>query len=220
MKIEENDKARRGMEVPMVEPEIVRQVRGLAAHKWGSKRIAAELRLSRNTVRRYLRLPTAPEEITQERPQGRRLGAPQAVEAVRLFLGEAEGNAVVVQRLLAEQDAVASLRTVQRLVAPKRRELRRAQVATVRFETAPGKQMQIDFGEKRVAIGNGEKVRLYVFVAVLGYSRRIFVKAFLSQPEALEMLERTRAACTANSAVIRGPVTEVVDLLQHFVSEN
>jgi hypothetical protein len=25
-------------------------------------------------------------------------------------------------------------------------------VATVHFETAPGKQMQIDFGEKRVAI--------------------------------------------------------------------
>jgi hypothetical protein len=40
--------------------------------------------------------------------------------------------------------------------------------------------MQIDFGEKMVAVG-GLPVRVYVFVAVLGYSRRIFVRASLSQ---------------------------------------
>src|SRR3546814_2720056 len=46
-----------------------------------------------------------------------------------------------------------SLRTVERAVAPLRRELRAEARATVRFETPPGRQLQIDFGETRAAIG-------------------------------------------------------------------
>jgi transposase len=53
-------------------------------------------------------------------------------------------------------------------------------VATVRFETAPGHQLQIDFGERRVVIG-GREMRVYFFVTVLGYSRRIYVRAFLRE---------------------------------------
>jgi hypothetical protein len=47
----------------------------------------------------------------------------------------------------------------------------------VRFETRPGKQMQIDFGERRVEIG-GEVRRAALFVATLGHSRRLMVRAF------------------------------------------
>jgi hypothetical protein len=70
------------------------------------------------------------------------------------------------------------LRTLQRAVAPHRQARRAAEVATIRFETAPGHQLQIDFGERRVLVG-GREMRVYFFVAVLGYSRRIFVRAFL-----------------------------------------
>jgi hypothetical protein len=42
-------------EVPMIEPAVVRQLRVLAEQGWGSKRIAAELGIARNTVRSYLR---------------------------------------------------------------------------------------------------------------------------------------------------------------------
>lgn len=82
--------------------------------------------------------------------------------------------------MLAEQGVEASVRTVQRAVAAHRKARRAAEVATVRFETAPGHQLQIDFGEKRVAIA-GTLVRVFFFVAVLAYSRRLFVKAFLAQ---------------------------------------
>jgi transposase len=50
----------------------------------------------------------------------------------------------------------------------------------MRFETPPGQQMQIDFGEKRIEIG-GAKVRVYIFVATLGYSRRTYAAAFLHE---------------------------------------
>jgi len=55
-------------------------------------------------------------------------------------------------------------------VAPFRREPRAAEVATIRFETAPGEQLQIDFGETGVTIA-GERVKVHLFVATLGYSR-------------------------------------------------
>ncbi|HZL18816.1 MAG TPA: hypothetical protein VFG23_13825 [Polyangia bacterium] len=72
------------------------------------------------------------------------------------------------------------LRTLQRTVAPHRQSRRAAEVATVRFETAPGHQLQIAFGERRVVIG-GREMRVYFFVGVLGYSRRIYVRAFLRE---------------------------------------
>jgi hypothetical protein len=72
------------------------------------------------------------------------------------------------------------VRTVQRAVEDRRRQEHAASVATVRFETAAGRQMQIDFGEKKVLLG-GQLVKVFVLVAVLSYSRRLFVKAFLNQ---------------------------------------
>jgi hypothetical protein len=45
----------------------------------------------------------------------------------------------------------------------------------VRFETRPGHQLQIDFGESRVWIGD-ERVRVHLFVATLGYSRRMHIQ--------------------------------------------
>src|SRR5205085_2044334 len=116
----------------------------------------------------------------QERPEARCLDDEERRRAVSLFHGAAERNAVVVATMLREEGVDASVRTVQRAVAKRRREVRAAQVATVRYETAPGHQMQIDFGQKWVSIA-GQMVRVYLLVAVLSYSRRIYVQAFLSE---------------------------------------
>jgi transposase len=162
---------------PMVEPDVVRQMQVLAGYGWGAKRIARELKVARNTVRAYLRGAQATKGEREVR--GRKLAAAARAEAVRLLDGEAEGNAVVVQTLLAARGTRVSARTVQRAVREHRQAKHAAEVATVRFETAPGVQMQIDFGEKRVRVG-GEDVRVFLFVAVLSYSRRLFVKALLN----------------------------------------
>jgi len=87
---------------------------------------------------------------------------------------------VIRQELAAEKGISVSLRTVERAVEGYRRELLAEARATVRFETAPGKQMQLDFGERRVEIA-GEKVKAYLLVATLGYSRRLHVRAFRNE---------------------------------------
>jgi len=88
------------------------------------------------------------------------------------------GNADVVrQELASELGVVVSLRTVERAVSHLRRELAAEALATVRFETPPGRQLQIDFGQRRIAI-EGERDKVFLFVATLGYSRRIYAAAF------------------------------------------
>ena len=84
---------------------------------------------------------------------------------------------MVRQELSRELGVEVSLRTVERACAPWRRELAAEARATVRFETAPGKQLQIDFGTRRIEIA-GELQAVSLFVATLGYSRRCYVQAF------------------------------------------
>jgi transposase len=165
-------------EVPVIEGEMVTAIRTLASRGVGKKAIAREVGVAVNTVRRYLRQPITPGP--QVRPAARRLTDDRRVEARMLYEGPAGGNAVVVQRLLAEHGCAMSVRTIERAVADIRRAQRVAALATVRVETAPGDQLQIDFGQKRLCIA-GVSVRIFLLVAVLSYSRRLFVKAFLNE---------------------------------------
>lgn len=178
MEEERAERASTGLAEPMIEPKVVRQLKTLAGYGWGARRIAAELGVARNTVRAYLR---GAQLSKAARPfAGRKLAGPVREEAVRLLGTEAQGNAVVVATLLAERGTRVSVRTVQRAVRAHRQAQRAAERATVRFETAPGHQMQIDFGEKWVSIA-GTLVKVFLLVAVLSYSRRLFVKALLAQ---------------------------------------
>lgn len=158
----------------MLEPDEVTAMVRLRKLGWGSKRLAREFGCSRNTVKRYL--GAGGWQPYQRRPCGGKLAGHEAWLRERFF--RHRGNADVVRQDLArELGVMASLRTVERAVSGYRQQLAAEARATVRFETPPGHQLQIDFGEKRVLVG-GESVRVYVFVATLGYSRRPFTTAF------------------------------------------
>ena len=161
----------------MLDPGVVDRIHELSGQGLGSKRIARELGISRNSVRRYLAGATVG---FQERPAARRLDDDTLREVHALYGTVAEGNAVVIQQELASRGIHVELRTLQRAVVPLRQEERAEALATVRFETPPGQQMQIDFGEKTVQVA-GQPVKVYLMTAVLGYSRRLYCRAFLAQ---------------------------------------
>src|SRR5688500_12258259 len=154
-------------EVSIIEPEVVVQIKTLSGLGWGSRRIAAEVEICRKAVKRYLRGAAAGKQV---RPKARCLDVAGEELARKLFVEVAEGNAVVVKDLLEASGHEVSERTVQRVVSSVRRAQKASDVATARFETAPGEQMQIDFGEKKVRIA-GNVVVVHLMAAVLGYSR-------------------------------------------------
>jgi transposase len=164
----------------MLTPDEVAAMLGLRGLGWGAKRIAAEFGCSRNTVKRYLGLGGWTGCRKPERAKALDGLSDWLAERFRRHRGNAD---VVRQELVAEHGIAVSLRTVERAVAPLRRELAAEARATVRFETPPGKQLQVDFGEKRVVIGE-ETIRVYLFVATLGHSRRLQVRAFRHERQA------------------------------------
>ncbi|MEY4359648.1 MAG: hypothetical protein RLZZ631_1134, partial [Cyanobacteriota bacterium] len=162
-------------------PDTVRQILALSAAGWGRRRISQHLGCSPETVRKYRRQ----EGGWQPYGRPRRNSVLDGLEAwlKERFLAH-HGNADVVrQELAAEQGIRVSLRTVERAVGPWRQELRAAALATVRFETRPGQQLQADFGETKALIA-GQRVRVHLCVLTLGYSRRMLVRAFADQRQA------------------------------------
>jgi transposase len=158
----------------MQTPDEVAAMLRLRSLGWGVRRIARELGCSHMTVRRWI----SEGGWVRYRGRGRPRGLAGIEEWVAARFRQHAGNADVVrQELLVEKGIKLSLRTIEREVAPLRRELAAAAQATLRFETPPGRQLQIDFGERRAAIGE-ESVKVFLFVATLGYSRRLYVRAF------------------------------------------
>ena len=158
----------------MLTPDEVSAMIRLYELGWGTKRISVELGCSRNTVRRYIE---SGGWVAYRKPR-----RPCRLDGLASWLAERfrqhRGNCDVVRQDLARERGIrVSLRTIERAVAPLRQSLRAEIQACVRFETPPGKQLQIDFGETRVTIG-GVPMRAHLFVATLGYSRRVFVRSF------------------------------------------
>jgi transposase len=171
----------------MQTPDDVQAMLKLASLGWGAKRIAAELGCSRNTVRRYLRQGG----WQAYRAPQRAACLDQHAQWLQERFLQHHGNCDVVrQDLQREFGLEVSLRTVERAVAHLRQQVLAQGTATIRFETPPGHQLQIDFGSVRVWIGS-EIQKVHLFVATLGYSRRTYVAAFLHERQSawLEGLE-------------------------------
>jgi hypothetical protein len=120
----------------MLAPDEVAAVVQLHKLGWGTKRIADELRCSRNTVKGYL---AAGGGVAMRGPRRkRRLDGLEEWLAER-FRRHRDNCDVVRQDLLREHGVTVSLRTVERAAVLLRQALQAEARACLRFETAPGK---------------------------------------------------------------------------------
>ena len=119
-------------------PEDVAVMVGLHELGWGFRRIAAELGVSRTTVRKYVRAGG-----WQPYKQQKRQKTLDGLEGwLEVEFRKHRGNADVVHQELKRVHGIeVSLRTVERAVQPIRHEMAAEAKATVRFETPPGKQL-------------------------------------------------------------------------------
>ena len=163
-----------------VEGEVINQnvygaVRMLAEQGASKKAIARQLGLDVKTVRKWLRRSWAPG---QRRARGRQLDAWREFLLARA--PEVGFNAVVLTRELAAMGYSGGYSALLKYVAPWRKDWRGEGLPTVRFETGPGEQAQVDWGSTVLYLGD-ERVRVHLFTMVLGFSRRIFAKAYRSE---------------------------------------
>lgn len=131
------------------------------------KDIAADLGVHPKTVRRAVERGGAP---SPKRPGARKSKLDPYKAFVDELLQEGVWNARVVYRELQERGYGGGTTILREYIRPKRA-LRKSR-ATVRFETAPGRQMQNDWGEIWTKVG-GKDTKVYFSVNTLGYSRRL-----------------------------------------------
>lgn len=162
------------VEGELVDEGMAEAIRRMRAGGMAKKGIARELGLDIKTVRKWL--------ATEWKPQRRQRDEPALAkhdEWIRKRFPEVGYSAKVLHRELGELGYEGSYVTVQRYVRPLRTAAQ-AEVATARYETAPGAQAQVDWGMLNIWIG-ASKVKVHLFVMVLGYSRRIFARAYLNE---------------------------------------
>ena len=163
-----------------VEGEVINQnvygaVRALAEQGESKKGIARQLGLDVKTVRTWLKRPW---RVQARRARGRQLDAWR--EFLQARAPEVGFNAVVLTRELAAKGYRGGYSALAKYIAAWRRAWRGDELPTVRFETGPGEQAQVDWGSTALFLGE-VRVRVHLFTMVLGFSRRIFAKAYLSE---------------------------------------
>jgi transposase len=148
-------------------------VKMLAQQGHSARAIARITGYSRNTVARLLQQaapqpfqqPPRPSKLDPFKPYLQRRCAQYPLSAVRLLeeirpMGF-DGSLCILQRFLA------TLRCHQRAQAQ----------ATVRFETPPGHQAQVDWAHCGSFLEpGGERLKLSLFVMVLGFSRMLYIE--------------------------------------------
>ena len=144
------------------------EIRVMARRGVGIRELARELGCSRNTVRRYVKDPTA-TRYGPRPPRPTKLDPFKAYVLERVAAAAPEWiPAVVLLRELRERGYAGGLTQLKAFLAPHKQ---RPTEPLVRYETAPGRQLQADF----TTIRRGRQ-RLLAFVATLGYSRATFVR--------------------------------------------
>jgi transposase len=140
------------------------------AYKNGTsiKEIARETGLARNTVRNAIRRGGVPGRSTKSK-----LDPYKEYLISRL----AEYPALTVEKLLREIQAQGyggGTSILAEFTAPYRS--RRKEKSSIRFETPPGKQAQVDWAELGYHVIDGRKVKLSLFVIVLSFSRMLYAR--------------------------------------------
>ena len=121
--------------------------------------------VSRNTVRRYIEMDK-PKKYSRE---GRVSIISPYMEYVRGRISTYNLSAVRIYEELREKGYTGSYTTVKRICRKLRKD--RSIQAVYRYETEPGKQSQVDFGEFGRIDHDGKSRKLYAFSIILGYSR-------------------------------------------------
>jgi transposase len=168
--------------------------------------VARRLGVCRQTVYNHLH--------RQEKPRGKRASKLDPYkDYIDSRLGDFSIPATVLLGELRERGYDGGITILKDYI----HDLRKQQVSKVtrRFETEPGRQAQIDWGECGSIAVDGLRRKLYVFVFVLGFSRMLFARFTTSTRT--EVLQRCMAEAFERLGICR---EIVVDNMKQAVLSN
>ena len=145
----------------------------LLHHKQGHsiRQIARDSGHSRNTVRRAVREGAPRRFRTPARPSK----LDPFKDYLRERFQEHGLSGVRLTQEIRKMGFEGSERIVCRFLATVR--MRRPSQLTIRFETPPGEQAQVDWAEAgRYHLPDGSSIRVFFFVMVLGFSRALYIE--------------------------------------------
>ena len=140
--------------------------------------IARRTGRDRKTVRTIVNGPLMPAAKTRQ-PKARKIDPFVVYLEKRIEQGVL--NAEKLYQEIRSQGYTGKVRMVRQLVQSRRAAKRPA--ATVRFETEPGQQAQVDWGSFGTIDHFGRQRRLYAFVTALGWSRAMYIEFTVSMDE-------------------------------------
>lgn len=150
------------------------QIKGLRSNGVSIKKIAKQLKLSKNTVRKYLRSSEPPHFKAREYEKMLKEYEDEVKEMIR--------KGYIGTRIYTELIGMGykgSLSTVHRYIHDAKKEEEINKQVTTRIETAPGKQMQYDWKEWDLSVDE-RRLKVYIHEIVLSYSRRKYYTYSLS----------------------------------------
>lgn len=154
----------------MITMEGLMDVRSLDKQGYSHRQIAKLTGLHRKTVKKYLADGVLPVYKKQVRVS--KLEPYHGM--ISDWLSQQDYLATRVYDLLQIQGYANSYDVVRRYV--KREKEERDRIAYIRFETLPGQQAQVDFGDFQVNNEDGTTTTIYCFIMVLGYSRHMYIE--------------------------------------------
>lgn len=142
--------------------------------------IARELRMDRKTVRKYLTAPSAP--VPSKRKQKASKLDPYKPYLDQRMLEDQVWNSVKLFEEIEVKGYDGGLTILKDYMKPYRAAAKKKY--TMRYETRPGEQMQVDWKDVGLVEIDGSQHKLSLFVVILGYSRMKY--AWLTDKQDLE----------------------------------
>jgi len=161
----------------MLDKRTIFEIHRLKNQGWSQRRIARELRVGRDTVKKYLKNPE--QTVSKKLSRSSKLNPYR--ELIDQFLDHDPlvGAPVVLQRL--QQNGFDGKISIVRDYLQKKRGQVKYREPFIRFESPPGKQMQIDWGHfGHLSYGQTNR-KLYALAVIESYSRMSYVEFTHSQ---------------------------------------
>ena len=155
----------------MISKEVFMDIIAMRRNGYSIRKIAKLTGIHRRTVKRHLESNSFPAYKKEKRKLS--ILEPYT-QIIRDYLEQDDYQATWIYDRLKRMGYAGSYDTAKTYVRAIKEQ--KTRLAYARFETEPGLQAQVDWGDFQVQEPNGKTLTLYAFVMLLGYSRAMYVE--------------------------------------------